>query len=90
MQNTTPRPIAGPLRQRINRLAHKQALEIESRLRDAMLQQVQSARDAGAGYDQLAAMVDNAMTMDDLAAMTSTPQQRQAWAEMSAGFQTMA
>ena len=90
MQNTPPRPITGPLRQRINRLAHQHALDIESRLRAALLQQVQTARDAGAGFDELAAMVDNAMSMADLAAMTSTAEQRQAWAEMSAGFQAMA
>ncbi|MFZ4479908.1 MAG: hypothetical protein ACOYNZ_08480 [Rhodoferax sp.] len=90
MQNTPPRPISGPLRQRINKLAHQHALEIESRMKAALLQQVQTARDAGAGFDQLAAMVDNVQSMEDLAAMTSTPQQRQVWAEMSAGFQAMA
>lgn len=83
MQTTSQRPIAAPLRQRINKLAHQHGLDAETRLRDAMLKQVQAARDAGAGFDELAAMVDNVQTMNDLAAVTTTP-------EMSAGFQAMA
>ena len=49
----TPRP----LRARINRLAHAQAQHHETRLKAALLEQVQSARDGGATFVELAALV---------------------------------
>ena len=57
-QTHAPRPLAGPLRARINRLAHSHALQHETRLRAALLQQVQTARDRGASFEELAALVD--------------------------------
>ena len=53
-----PRPLAGPLRARINRLAHAQALQHETRLKASLLEHVQSARDSGASFRELAALVD--------------------------------
>ena len=52
------RPLAGPLRARINRLAHAQALQHEPRLKASILGQVQSAHDGGASFAELAALVD--------------------------------
>ena len=49
--------IAGPLRARINKLAHAQGLTHEARQKAAMLAQVQTARDVGARYDELAELV---------------------------------
>ena len=58
MQQThAQRPLAGPLRARINRLAHSQALQHETRLKALLLEQVQAARNSGASFDELAAMV---------------------------------
>lgn len=90
MKNTAPRPVTGPIRRQINKLAHSHGLQHETRLRDAMLKQVQAARDGGATFDELANLVDNVQTMDDLAAMTSTPEQQRAWAELVAGLPTVA
>ena len=56
-QAQAPRPLAGPLRARINRLAHSQALHHEIRLKALLLEQVQSARDGGASFADLAALV---------------------------------
>ena len=53
----TQRPLAGPLRTRINRMAHAQALHHETRLKALLLNQVQAARDGGASFDELAALV---------------------------------
>ncbi len=53
----TQRPLTGPLRARINRLAHAQALHHETRLKAVLLEQVQTARDGGASFDELAALV---------------------------------
>ena len=58
-QTQAQRPLAGPLRTRINRLAHAQALQHETRLKASLLEQVQSARDSGASFDELAALVAN-------------------------------
>ena len=55
----TQRPLTGPLRVRINRLAHAQALQHETRLKASLLEQVQSARDGGASFAELAALVDS-------------------------------
>ena len=52
------RPLAGPLRARINRLAHARALQHETCLKASLLEQMQSARDSGASFDELAALVD--------------------------------
>ena len=57
-QTRAQRPLAGPLRVRINRLAHAQALQHETRLKASLLEQVQNARDIGASFDELAALVD--------------------------------
>lgn len=57
-QTLSARPLQGPLRARINRLAHRQALQHETRLRASLLAQVQTARDNGATFDELAALVD--------------------------------
>lgn len=57
-QTHAPRPLAGPLRARINRLAHSQALQHETRLKASLLAQVQTARDDGASFDELAALLD--------------------------------
>ena len=56
-QTHAQRPLAGPLRARINRLAHLQALQHETRLKALLLEQVQAARNGGASFDELAAMV---------------------------------
>ena len=56
-QTHAQRPLAGPLRARINRLAHTHALHHEARLKASLLEQVQSARDSGASFDELAALV---------------------------------
>lgn len=58
--NTThaPKPLRGPLMARINRLAHAHAIRQEPRLRAVLLAQVQTARDGGATFDELAALVD--------------------------------
>ena len=58
-QTHTQRPLAGPLRARINRLAHAQALQHETRLKASLLEQIQSARDSGASFAELAALVAN-------------------------------
>ena len=56
-QKHAQRPLVGPLRARINRLAHAQALQHETRLKASLLVQVQAARDGGASFDELAALV---------------------------------
>ena len=53
----TQRPLAGPLRARINKLAHSQALLHETRLKASLLEQVQAARDGGASFNELTALV---------------------------------
>ena len=58
-QTHAPRPLAGPLRARINRLAHSQALQHETRLKALLLEQVQTARDGGGSFADLAALVDS-------------------------------
>lgn len=56
-QTHAQRPLAGPLRARINRLAHSQAMHHEARMKASLLEQVQSARDGGASFAELAALV---------------------------------
>jgi hypothetical protein len=50
-------PVGGPLRRRINRLAHTIAQRAESRLRAGMLATLSEAREAGADHTELAALV---------------------------------
>ena len=50
-------PLAGPLRARINRLAHSHALHHEARMKASLLEQVQTARDGGTSFAELAAML---------------------------------
>ena len=57
-QTHAPKPLRGPLMARINRLAHAHAIRQEPRLRAALLEQVQTARDSGASFEELAALVD--------------------------------
>ena len=57
IQTHAPRPLTGPLRARINRLAHMQGLQHEMHLKALLLKQVQAARDGGASFDELAALV---------------------------------
>lgn len=51
------RPLAGPLRARINRLAHSQALQHEICLKAGLIEQLTSARNAGASFADLSALV---------------------------------
>jgi hypothetical protein len=57
-KTTIPKPLNGPLRVRVNKLAHQQAQSHEIALRATLVAQVQQARDAGQSYDQLSALVD--------------------------------
>ena len=57
IQIQVTKPLTGPLRARINRLAHAQALHHETSLKASLLEQVHAARDDGASFDELAAMV---------------------------------
>ena len=57
-QTHAQRPLAGPLRARINRLAHLHAVHHETRLKASLLEQVHSARDGGASFAELGALVD--------------------------------
>ena len=58
IQTHTQRPLAGTLRARINKLAHTQALQHEIRLKTSLTEQVKSARNDGASFDELSALVD--------------------------------
>ena len=53
----TPRPLAGPLRSRINRLVHTQALLYGAAQKALMLGQVLAARDGGASFVELELIV---------------------------------
>ncbi|CAN5390018.1 hypothetical protein BH11PSE11_BH11PSE11_12250 [soil metagenome] len=57
----TPPTVAihGPLRARINKLAHAAGLVHETRLRDDLFDQVGKAKAAGASFDELTALVDS-------------------------------
>jgi hypothetical protein len=56
-QTISRSPLAGPLRARINKLAHFRALEHETLLKACLLEKVQKARDGGASFDELNALV---------------------------------
>ena len=53
------RPLAGPLRARINKLAHMLGLQHEMHSKALLLKQVQTARNDGASFVELSALVDN-------------------------------
>jgi hypothetical protein len=60
--NLAPKPLQGPLRARINKLAHLQGQRHEAALKVAVMAQVQHARDSGATHDELNALVDRMET----------------------------
>lgn len=47
-----------PLQSRINRLAHRQALEHESRIKQELTQRLQQARTDGASFEVLTQILD--------------------------------
>lgn len=47
-----------PLQSRINRLAHRQALDYENRTKSELVAQLLKARTDGASFEVLAAMLD--------------------------------
>lgn len=51
-------PLTKPLQSRINRLAHRQALEHEQRIKSELVVQLLKARTDGASVVELAAMLD--------------------------------
>ena len=55
----SPKRVNGPLRSRLNALAHSLALQHEGRIRADLIAKVQAAADAGATLAELHAMVDN-------------------------------
>ena len=57
IQTHAPRPLVGPLRTRINRLAHAHGLQHEMSVRACLMQQLQTARDSGASFVELAELV---------------------------------
>lgn len=50
---TAPKPLYGPIRARVNKLAHEQGLRHEHALRVSMLAQLERARDGGESFAQL-------------------------------------
>jgi hypothetical protein len=52
-QPTTPKPLPGPVRQRINLASHAIGLRSAESARIDMTTQMQQARDGGAGFDEL-------------------------------------
>ena len=57
-QTNAERSLAGHLRARINRIAHTQALQQETRVKAVLADHVQNASDSGASFDETAALVD--------------------------------
>lgn len=51
-------PLTKTIQSRINRLAHRQALEHERRIRSELTTQLLKARTDGASFDALMALVD--------------------------------
>ena len=51
-------PLTKPLQSRINRLAHRQALGLEQRIKSELVAQLLKARTDGASFEVLAAMLD--------------------------------
>lgn len=51
-------PLPKILQSRINRLAHRQALQHEQRIKSDLTQQLQKARIDGASFDDLTAILD--------------------------------
>jgi len=58
-------PVATSIRQKINVAAHEQGQKHEQALRAAWLGKVQSARDAGAGFEALHELVDALLAAPD-------------------------
>lgn len=50
--------LSKPIQSRVNRLAHKQAFEHERRIKLELTTQLLKARDDGASYDDLTALLD--------------------------------
>ena len=55
----SPKRVTGPLRSRLNALAHSLALQHESRIRADLIAKVQGAADEGNSLEQLHALVDS-------------------------------
>lgn len=51
-------PLTKPIQSRINRLAHRQALEHEQRIKSELTEQLLKARTNGASFEVLTAMLD--------------------------------
>jgi hypothetical protein len=51
-------PLIKPLQSRINRLAHRQALQHEQRIKGELVAQLLKARTDGASFEDLTAMLD--------------------------------
>jgi len=56
-ETPTPRPLTGPLRTRLNKLAHTEGQRHEHALRISMLAQLQRARDSGESFAQMSERV---------------------------------
>ena len=88
---TSPRPLVGPQRQKINKLVHEIARQIETRLRADLLARAQAARDNDDGLDTVDAIVKQfgEQSLDDLYEQFATPEREQAWAAMVSEMQTL-
>jgi hypothetical protein len=51
-------PLTKLLQSRINRLAHRQALQHEQRIKAELMERLQNAREDGATFDDLTKMID--------------------------------
>jgi hypothetical protein len=58
IEKAQPKALAPVLRRRINKWAHGQGQRHEAGQRAAFLEKIDQAIDAGAGFDELAALVD--------------------------------
>lgn len=52
-------PLTKPLQSRINRLAHRQALQHESRIKSELMERLQIARETGATFEVLTRILDD-------------------------------
>lgn len=57
-------PLPKTLQSRINRLAHRQALRHEQRIKSEMIAQLLKARTEGASFDALMALLDKLEALD--------------------------
>jgi hypothetical protein len=55
--DTPPKPLPGPIRRRINLASHAVGLRSAEAARSDMTEQVRQARDSGAGFDQMLALL---------------------------------